>query len=90
MDRLRFIPGSITTPEIRAAVRSQIVGHGRRSSSDIARELGVPHATVVRTLQRFQAVGALRLTLAGTRNDTVVVGVDTLTVRFRDMSCSLW
>ena len=47
------------TPELREAVRAQIVGGGLASSTTIAAELGVPHAVVVRVLRRFVAVRAL-------------------------------
>jgi hypothetical protein len=90
MDRSRFLPGHAGTPEIREAVRSQIVAYGRTASLDIAQELEVPHATVVRVLQRFAAVGGLRLLPSLTRSGAVVVAPGSLTTRFRDLSVPLW
>jgi hypothetical protein len=78
------------TPETREAVRSQIVNQGLAVSADIAAALDLRHATVVRILQRFAAVGALSLEASSTGSDGVVVAADSLTDRFRDLSSPLW
>jgi hypothetical protein len=90
MDRLRSRPSNAGTPELREAVRAQIVRHGHTSSRAIALVLDVPHATVVRILQRFMAVGPLRLAPPPAHADGVVVLSGSLTPRFRDPSLSLW
>ena len=90
MDRSRVLPGHAGTPELRAAVRAQIVAEGRTASLDIAAELGVPHPTVVRVLRRFAAVGALRLAPSPTHPEAAVVVHGSPTPRFRDPSRSLW
>ncbi len=90
MDARRFLPGHIGTPEIREAVRSQIVAYGLTSSMEIAAELDLPHATVVRVLRRFEEVGALDLAPSPTEADVVEVLVDSLSPRFRDLSLALW
>jgi hypothetical protein len=51
MNRVRVVPGHGGSPALRGAARSQIVAHGLVASEDIAAELAVPHATVVRVLQ---------------------------------------
>jgi hypothetical protein len=78
------------TPEIREAVRSQIVAYGRVASPVIAAELDLPHATVVRVLHRFAAVGALALVTSPTGDDAVEVVPGSLTARFRDLAKPLW
>jgi hypothetical protein len=77
-------------PALRAAVRTEIVAHGRTSSRAIAAALGVPHATVVRVLRRFALVGALALHEPGGTEDTVWVDPASLTARFRDPAAPLW
>jgi hypothetical protein len=90
MDGRRVLPGHAGTPELREAVRSQIVAYGHTSSAAIAADLDVPHATVVRILQRFAAVGALALVASPTRPDAVEVVPGSPTARFRDLSAPLW
>jgi len=90
MDLPRSVPGHGGTAAIREAVRSQIVGHGLASSIAIAAELDLRHATVVRVLQRFAAVGALALAPSPTRTDAVEVVPGSLADRFRNTSVPLW
>jgi hypothetical protein len=90
MDGARHRPSNVGTPEIREAVRSQIVAYGRTASPAIAAELDVPHATVVRVLHRFAAVGALDLVASPTGADAVAVVPESLSDRFRDLSAPLW
>ena len=90
MGEKRFLPGHVGTPEIREAVRAQVVTHGLTDSRDIAAELQIPHATVVRVLQRFAAVGALRLGRPSTAGDAVKFVPESLSARFRDLSLPLW
>ena len=89
-DRSRVLPGHAGTPELREAVRAQIVMHRLTASLDIAAELQVPHATVVLVLRRYEAAGALGLAPSRTHADAVVVLSGSLTPRFRDLSLSLW
>jgi hypothetical protein len=90
MGRVRFHASNVGTPEIREAVRTQIVGHGQTGSAEIARELDVPHATVVRVLQRFAAVGALVIEGPTAPGGQVEVVPNSPTARFRDLSAPLW
>jgi hypothetical protein len=90
MGRSRDLPSHVGTPEIREAVRSQVVVHGHTDSRAIAAELDVPHATVVRVLQRFAAVGALALVGPSVPLGPVQVVTGSLTPRFRDLSAPLW
>jgi hypothetical protein len=85
----RVIPGHAGTPEIWEAVRSQVVGHGYTDSLAIAAELDVPHATVVRVLQRFAAVGALALGGSLSEVGPVEVVAGSVTARFRNLSAPL-
>jgi transposase len=78
------------TPEMREAVRSQIVAHGLSSSEAIAAALGVPHGVVVRMLRRFEAVGALALTGPTVAGGPVEVVPGSLSARFRDLAAPLW
>jgi hypothetical protein len=89
MDERRLLPGNVATPEAREAVRSQIVAHGLTTSGAIAAELDVPHATVVRVLQRFAAVGALALEGPVPPGAPVEVVPGSLSARFRDLSAPL-
>ena len=90
MGRLRVHPSNVATPEIREAVRTQIVEHGHVSSRTIAAELDLPHATVVRVLQRFAAVGALAVEGPVVMGGPVEVVPGSLTARFRNLSVPLW
>jgi hypothetical protein len=90
MDKRRVLARNVATPEIREAVRSQIVVHGLASSAAIAAELDVPHPTVVRVLRRFAAVGALALDGPADTTGPVAVVLDSQTARFRDLSIPLW
>jgi hypothetical protein len=90
MGQMRIHTSNVGTPEIREAVRTQIVGHGYTASNEIAAELDIPHATVVRVLQRFAAVGALTLHGPIIPGGTVEVVRDSPTARFRDLSSPLW
>ena len=78
-----------TWRELRAAVRVQLVVHGRTDSRDIAAALGMPHRRVVRVLGRFALVGALDL-VAPTGTDAVKVVPESLSARFRDLARPLW
>jgi hypothetical protein len=78
------------TPELREAVRSQIVAHGLTSSLDISVALGVPHGGVVRVLRRFEVVGALALVSSPTKASAVEVVPGSPTTRFRDLAAPLW
>ena len=90
MGHMRIHASNVGTPEIREAVRTQIVGHGYTASNEIAAELDLPHSTVVRVLQRFAAVGALTLHGPHAPGGTVEVVPDSPTARFRDLSSPLW
>jgi hypothetical protein len=90
MDRPKRPPADAATPELRAAVRSQIVGHGETSSAAIAAALALPHATVVRILPRFEAVGCLILARPSDQAGAVRIVPGTLTPRFRDPARPLW
>lgn len=90
MGRLPVYPSNVATPETREAVRAQIVEHGRVSSRTIAAELDLPHATVVRVLQRFAAVGAFALEGPIVMGGPVEVIPGSLTARFRNLSTPLW
>ena len=81
---------TVATPAMRAAVRSQIVGQGKTSSLSIAAALDLPHATVVGILERFAAVGGLRLVPATAGAGGIEVDPGSLTGRFRDLSLPLW
>jgi hypothetical protein len=81
---------TVSSPEIREAVRSQIVGHGEVSSFAIAAALDLSHAVVVRTLERFEAVGCLRLAETRGPGDSVRVEMTSLSAQFRDLALSLW
>jgi hypothetical protein len=89
-DRAYGYPRRDATPELREAVRSQIVAHGLADSPAIAAALGVPHATVAWVLLRFAAVGALELVASSTGYDAVEVVPGSLTARFRDVAAPLW
>lgn len=78
------------TPEMREAVRQQIVVVGLLTSHDIATALDLRHSLVVRMLERFVAVGALRVTFEDKRTDAVVVDPYSLSARFRDLDHPLW
>jgi DNA-binding IclR family transcriptional regulator len=75
---------------MREAVRSQIVGQGEVSSVAIAAALDLPHATVARILQRFAAVGCLRLVGPFDGTGRVEVAAGSLSERFRNLSLPLW
>jgi hypothetical protein len=78
------------TPEVREAVRTQIVGHDRTGITEIASELDLSHPTVVRVLQLFAAVGALTPDEPTGPIGTVAVVPICPTARFRDLSSPLW
>jgi hypothetical protein len=78
------------TPEMREAVRHQIVVNGLLTSHDIAVALDLRHALVVRILERFEAVGALRLRTERTRSGRVVIDSASLSARFQDLDVPLW
>jgi hypothetical protein len=88
--RSRVHPSNVGTPETREAVRTQLVDHGHTASGAIAAELDLPHATVVRVLQRFAAVGALALEGPTVPGGPVEVVPGSLTARFRNLSAPLW
>ena len=90
MGHMRIHASNVGTPEIREAVRTQIVHHGHTASAEIAAELDLPHATVVRVLQRFAAVGALSLDGPNLPGGSVEVVPNSATARFRDLSSPLW
>jgi hypothetical protein len=83
-------PDSLATPAMREAVRTQIVVHSLATSAEIAAALGLRHATVLRVLRRFAAVGALALAAAPTGVDAVRVVPGSLSARFRDRAQPLW
>jgi hypothetical protein len=83
-------PPNVGTPEVREAVRSQLVGRGLGSSRAIAAELGVPHETVARILRRFEALGCLRLAAPSASDGGPTVEPGSLSDRFRDLSLPLW
>lgn len=78
------------TPEMREAVRQQIVVNGLHTSEDIATALDLRHALVVRMLERFEAVGALRVRSIDKRSDAVVIDPSSLSARFQDLAIPLW
>jgi hypothetical protein len=86
MNRARRLPGHVGSPEARGGVRSQVVGHGQRASLAIAAELDLPHATVVRILQRFAASDCLRLADPPEAGGTVRIAHGSLSARFADLS----
>jgi hypothetical protein len=90
MGRSRVHPSNVGTPETREAVRTQLVDHGHTSSREIAAELDLPHATVVRILQRFAAVGALSLDGPIAPGEPVAILPGSLSERFRNLSSPLW
>lgn len=87
---MRVHVSNVATPEIREAVRTQIIGHGYTASAEIAAELDIPHSTVVRVLQRFAAVGALAIDGPTGPSGSVDVVPNSPTARFRDLSSPLW
>ena len=78
------------TPEMREAVRAQIVVAGLRTSHEIASALDLRHTLVVRMLERFAAVGAVRVMPEDNRSDSVMVDAYSLSERFRDLDVPLW
>lgn len=86
----RGLPSPLGTPELREAVRSRIVVQGLTASTEIAADLGMPHGTVVRMLRRFEAVGALALSVPEPWREAVEVVPGSLSARFRDLSARLW
>jgi hypothetical protein len=78
------------TPEMREAMRHQIVVNGLRTSDDLAVELDLPHTLVVRLLERFEAVGALQVMSEGNRADMFVITSSSLSARFQDLDVPLW
>ncbi len=90
MDPSEQAPMNQITPEMREAVRQQIMVNGLRTSHDIATALVLRHALVVRMLERFEAVGALRVTSEDSRSDAVVVDPFSLSARFRTLDDPLW
>jgi hypothetical protein len=90
MGHMRIHASNVGTPEIREAVRTQIVAHGYTASTAIAAELDLPHPTVVRVMQRFAAVGALTLDGPNAPGGTVEVVPNSPSARFRDLSSPLW
>jgi len=90
MPRARSPGSHAGTPEYREEVRTQVVVHGLATSEEIARETDVPHARVVRILQRFAAVGALALAGPFAPSGAVEVVPGSLSARFRDLSLPLW
>jgi len=90
MVRPRAGGSNVGTPELREAVRAQVVTHGRAGSPAIAAELGERHWRVARVLRRFAAVGALALVRTGGAPDAVAVVPGSLSARFRDLSVPLW
>jgi hypothetical protein len=83
-------PSNPTTPELREAVRQQIVVQGLRTSGEIATALTVPHGVVLRILERFEAVGALRAVQVTTQSDVATIVDDSLSARFQDLTIPLW
>ena len=83
-------PINLTTPEMREAVRQQIVVAGSRTSWEIATALELRHALILRMLERFEAVGALRAVHRSDQVDTVTIVEDSLSARFRDLTIPLW
>jgi hypothetical protein len=79
-----------STPEMREAVRQQIVVNGLRTSWDIATALDLRHALVVRMLERFEAVDALRVVPLAGQADAVAIVEDSLSARFQDLATPLW
>lgn len=80
----------VPTPELREAVRQQIVVAGLRTSQDIAMELGLRHVLVLKLLERFEAVGALRSVQMPERSDIALIVEGSLSARFRDLTSPLW
>jgi hypothetical protein len=83
-------PMNQITPEMREAVRQQIVVNGLRRSDAIATALDLRHAVVVRILERFEAVGALRVMPEYKWADVVVVEPLSLSARFHNLEVLLW
>jgi hypothetical protein len=81
---------NLITPAMREAVRQQIVVNGLRRSDAIATALDLRHAVVVRILERFEAVGALRVMPEHQWADVVVVEPLSLSARFRNLDTPLW
>ncbi len=90
MGETEQVPLNQITPEMRKAVRQQIVVAGLRTSHDIADALELPHAVVVRMLERFEAVGALRAVSLPDYEDALTVVEDSLSARFQDLTSPLW
>jgi hypothetical protein len=78
------------TPALREAVRQQIVVNGLRRSDEIATAVDLRHAVVVRILERFEAVGALRVMPEHQWAEVVVVEPLSLSARFHNLEVSLW
>jgi len=83
-------PINLTTPEMQEAVRQQIVVNGLRTSWDVADALDLRHAVVLRILERFEAVGALRAVAMSQRSDIATIVDDSLSARFQDLTVPLW
>lgn len=83
-------PITVTTPEMREAVRQQIVVNGLRTSWDIADALDLRHTVVVRMLERFVAVGALHAGRMSEQSDILTIVDGTLSTRFQDLAIPLW
>ena len=83
-------PINLTTPEMREAVRQQIVVNGLRMSHDIATALDLRHALVLRILERFEAVGAVRAVQGVQGSDIATIVGDSLSARFQDRTIPLW
>ncbi len=88
MDQIDETLAHHATPEMREAVRAQILLARFQTSHDIAIALGLRHGTIVRILERFEAVGALRV--VPTHEDTVTIAPDSLSARFQDLTIPLW
>jgi hypothetical protein len=80
----------VPTPEMREAVRQQIVVAGFRTSQDIATALGLRHAQVLKLLERFEAVGALHAVQMSPGSDVATIVDDSLSARFQDLTIPLW
>src|SRR4051812_24922130 len=90
MDQTDQTSAVVPTPEMREAVRQQIVVNGLRTSWEIATALGLRHALVLKMLERFEAVGALRVVRRSDQVETVTLVEDSLSARFRDLALPLW
>jgi len=90
MDQADQTPMNQITPEMREAVRSQIIEAGLRASRDIAAATHIHHLVVVRILERFEAVGALHLTSFTADPVGRKIVDDSLSARFQDLTIPLW